>query len=167
MKWSKWEVAEFKHPLFDTVDISCCMFTEMQFYTFYQTLFYILYIKSTFETQPDSSEACLADSPELFQLGRVPRITTCPQIHINTRNRVQALADLFNLQKYDVLFARLSCNAHIQIQDRTWEIVLLFSSQDTRGHWVHNVLNVTSISFSTKRTVCVICNCVPGSSLWG
>lgn len=52
------------------------------------------------EKEPDNTEACLADCPELLDLGRVPRITTGPRTSINTTNRDQALADLFDLQKY-------------------------------------------------------------------
>lgn len=48
------------------------------------------------ETEPDSTEARLADCPELLDLGRVPRITTGPRTNINTANR-EALTDLFDL----------------------------------------------------------------------
>lgn len=44
-----------------------------------------------------STEAYLTDDPELFDQGTFPSITTSPWIHINTRNREQALMDSFKL----------------------------------------------------------------------
>ena len=68
--------------------------------------------------QPDGTEACLANNPELLDLGLVPRITTGPQIHINTRNRDQAITDLSDLLENYGMFVWLSWNdTHSLIQD--------------------------------------------------
>lgn len=65
------------------------LLNKMQFYTFYVFLYYMSSQRSFKERKPETTEACLADGLELLELDRLPRITACPQIQINTRNRVQ------------------------------------------------------------------------------